>query len=306
MTSRLLSWLLALAALLAVPARARADGEITHKARAGDTLELLAAEYYGDRNYAVFIMVANRMEHPRPLKAGDRVRIPVSREVTASVGDTFESLAAGYLGDGRRAEFLADYNGYKAEDTLAAGTVLSVPLTVTYVAETQNLSLSSIAAAYLGDSKYAGLLRRYNFLDKDKLAKGESIVVPIQNVRVRSSKLPAMDAESRARTEKRRTTQEAALSALPSARTAWRQGDYAAVKRELTRLDLDYLDTGLAVEIGVLLGAAYVAFGDNDSATAVWKRVLERRPKHALDGYFYSPKVRDVWKRAGGAIEGAK
>jgi LysM repeat protein len=290
-------------ALAAAPAVARANNDVVHKARAGDTLELLAAEYYGERNYAVFIMVANRMDHPRPLKPGDRIRIPVGRQVTAKVGDTFESLAATHLGDPRRGEFLAEFNGLAAKDTIAAGTVLQVPLTVTYVAENQ-LSLGAVAAAYLGDAKNADLLRRYNFLDKDKLAKGESIVVPIRNVRVRESKLPAMDAESRERTEKRRKTQELAFSALPGARAAWRQGDFAAIKRELTRLDLDYLDTALAVEVGVLLGAAYVAFADNDSALAVFKRVLERRPGHALDGYLYSPKVRDVWKRAGGALAG--
>lgn len=304
MNARILLAAAALAAVIAVaPARARADGEVMHKVRDGDTLELLAAEYYGDRNHAVFLMVANRMDHPRPLKRGERIRIPVSREVTASVGDSFASLAGTYLGDPRRGEFLAEFNGMAPDETLAAGTVLQVPLTVPYVAET-DLTLASVAAAYLGDAKSASFLRRYNFLDKDTLAKGESIVVPIQNVRVRSSKLPGMDAESRQRTERRRETTERAMGALPGARAAWRQGDYAATKRELIRLDLDYLDTPVAVEVGVLLGTAYVAFGDVDSALATFKRVLERRPKHALDPYSYSPKIREIWKRAGGAVEG--
>ena len=50
---------LAVCALLAVPARADRD-YLTYKVRAGDSLALLAAEYYGDRNHAVFIMVANK------------------------------------------------------------------------------------------------------------------------------------------------------------------------------------------------------------------------------------------------------
>jgi len=291
-------------ASVVAPASARGDGEVVHRVRDGDTLELLAAEYYGDRNYATFIMLANRIEHARVLRRGERIRIPISREVTAAVGDTFESLAATHLGDQRRGEFLAEFNGMVSDDTLAAGTVLQVPLTVTYVAET-DLPLDSVARTFLGDAKLASLLRRYNFLDKDRLSKGESVVVPIQNVRVRSSKLPGMDAESRARTEKRHKMQEQALGALLKARTAWRQGDYATAKRELTRLDLDYLDTPVAIEVGVLLGSAYVAFGDVDSALAIFKRVLERRPRHVLDRYVYSPKVRDVWKRAGGALEGA-
>ena len=69
---------LAVCALLAVPARADRD-YLTYKVRAGDSLALLAAEYYGDRNHAVFIMVANKLDHPRPLKPGEKLRIPVSR-----------------------------------------------------------------------------------------------------------------------------------------------------------------------------------------------------------------------------------
>jgi hypothetical protein len=53
---------LAVCALLAVPARADRD-YLTYKVRAGDSLALLAAEYYGDRNHAVFIMVANKLDH---------------------------------------------------------------------------------------------------------------------------------------------------------------------------------------------------------------------------------------------------
>ena len=57
---------LAVCALLAAPARADRD-YLTYKVRPGDSLALLAAEYYGDRNHAVFIMVANKLDHPRPL-----------------------------------------------------------------------------------------------------------------------------------------------------------------------------------------------------------------------------------------------
>jgi predicted Zn-dependent protease len=104
--------------------RATPPQTIEHKVKAGDTLALLAAEYYGDRNHQIFIMVANRLDHPRALVAGERLVIPASREITADVGDTFASLAATYLGDARRGEFLATFNGLGAGDTPAAGAIL--------------------------------------------------------------------------------------------------------------------------------------------------------------------------------------
>lgn len=297
--------LLIAAALLAIaaPARAGADDDtVSRVVQAGDTLELLAAEYYGDRGDSLFIMAANKMQHPRPLKKGERVRVPVSREITTSVGDTFESIAQADLGDARRAPLLAEFNGLAPDDSLAAGTVLSVPFTISYTAES-DIGLDRIAAAYYKDPAKAKILEAYNFLDKDSLAKGESIEVPIFHVRVREEMLPAIDAEAKARSEKRRVMQDQALTALPGARAAWRAGDFAAVKRDLIKVDTDYLDVKLAVEIGVLLGGAYVATGDTDSALATFKRVLERRPKQALDAYRFSPKIRDVWKRAGGSVE---
>ncbi len=296
----------ALALALAVPAPAHAgpgDDTITHKVRAGDTLELLAAEYYGDRNDALFIMVANKMQHPRPLKKGEKLRVPVSREVTTSIGDTFETLGQAYLGDARRGQFLAEFNGLQPDDSLAAGTVLSVPFTISYAADA-DVPLEAIAQAYFGDAERAKVLRAYNFLDKDALAKGESIEVPIFHVRVREAMLPPIEPDAKARSEKRRVMQDQALSALPGARAAWRAGDFSGVKRDLIKVDTDYLDAKLAVEIGVLLGGAYVATGDTDSAIATFKRVLERRPKQSLDAYRFSPKIREVWKRAGGAVEG--
>jgi LysM repeat protein len=295
---------LVLLALLA-PARARAgdgDDTVVHRVEAGDTLELLAAEYYGDRADSLFIMAANHMQHPRPLKKGERIRVPVSREITTSVGDTFETLAQAYLGDKQRASLLAGFNGLASEDSLAAGTVLSVPFTISYTAEA-DIGLDKIAEAYFGDASKALVLRKYNNLDKDALAKGESIDVPIYHVRVREAMLPPIDAEAKARSEKRRVMQDQALSVLPGARAAWRAGDFAAVKRDLINVDTAYLDVKLAVEIGVLLGGAYVATGDNVSAKAQFEGVLARRPKQVLDAYRFSPKILEQWKLARGSIE---
>ena len=91
------SLLLVVAIAVAVPRTAVAQNDqsdiITIKVKQGDTLALLAAEFYSDRNKAIFIMVANKLDHPRPLKPGERIKIPVSRPYTTAPGDTFETLS---------------------------------------------------------------------------------------------------------------------------------------------------------------------------------------------------------------------
>lgn len=301
---RRVSWLLWLVVLGASTpvARAQPHDALVHKVVEGDTIALLAAEYYGDRNHAIFIMVANGLQHARPLVPGEKLKIPTNREVTAAIGDTLESVAEQYLGDARRAKFLAGFNQLEPGASLAAGQVLQIPFHVRHRAAGKE-TMDAIAAAYFATPKKAKLIQEYNFTDKKVLSTGEVIVIPIHHVQVRSSRLPRPDAESEKRLAKRRDMQALALRIVPNARAAWDAGNYAAVKRELTQLETEYLDAEMAVEVGVLLGSTYVAFDDKDSALAAFRKVLERSPKHTLGTYEYSPKILDVWKQAGGQVE---
>jgi LysM repeat protein len=301
---RLAAALLVITALRVAHAQDATNDTVLHRVKPGDSLELIAAEFYGDRTKAVFIMVENKLTHTRPLRPGERLRVPVSREVTTSPGDTFESLAAVYLGSARRGRFLADFNGISADDSLPAGTLITIPFTIAHTAAATE-SISDIAKAYFGDGKNAELLRRYNFLDKASLDRNESLIVPVYHVRLSAAKMPALDAESKARRDHRREASARVAKALPAARQAWKDGDYAGVKGALAQLepDLDYLDTSEAVDVGVLLGAAHVAYDDAELALASFKRVVDRQSQHALRRYEYSPKVLAVWQKAGGLVE---
>jgi LysM domain len=277
---------------------------IVHRVRPGDTLELIAAEFYGDRARSVFLIVENKLPRARPLKPGERLRIPVSRELTTAPGDTFESVAATYLGSARRGVFLADFNGVSSETSLPAGTLLTIPFTIVHTAAAAE-SLSDIARLYFGDGKNAELLRRYNQLDRSALDKNETLIVPAYHVRLNPAKLPALDAESRARRDHRRDAAVRVARALPAARQAWKDGDFAGVKGVLAPLDpdLDYLDSNEAIDVGVLRGAAQVAFDENEPALATFKRVLDRQSRATLRRYDYSPKILAIWQKAGGQIE---
>jgi LysM repeat protein len=297
----------AIAAAIAVPvARAQEapNDTVGYRVKQGDSLELIAAEFYSDRTKAVFIMVENKMTHARPLKPGERLRIPVSREVTTAPGDTFESLAAAYLGSSRRGTFLANFNGISVDDSLPAGTLLTIPFTITHTAASSE-SVSDIAKAYFGDGKNAELLRRYNFLDKAAIDRNETLIVPVYHVRLSAAKMPALDAQSKVRRDHRREASARVAKALPAARQAWKDSDFTGVKAQLAQLepDLDYLDTSEAVDVGILLGAAHVAYDDAELATAVFKRVIDRQPHTTLRRYQYSPKILAIWQKAGGQVE---
>ncbi len=285
---------------LSLPATVNAGTRTkTHRVKKGDTLALLAAEYYGNRRYAVFIMVENRMKHARKLKRGERIRIPIGHDITAKGGETYPQLAKKYLGDSRRGGFLAKSNGSKVGGTLAAGVKIRIPLRVLHEAANEE-SLGMIAASYLGDRRKGALLRRYNFLDGNSIGKGERIEVPIEHVRVRSNKAP--DAAAKQREAKRKKVQILAERRLDEAYDAWNAGKYETVTEKLAKLEIAYVDADTAAQIGVLLGRAHIAFGNRSAAKQAFEGALERQPNHKLNPREISPTVLSAWKQAGGTV----
>lgn len=290
----------ALLVIVALAATAFAQGNTqSYRVKQGDTLDVIAAEFYGDRSQARLIVAENKLK--KRVQPGQRLRIPVTREIITNKGDTFESLAQTHLGDARRAVVLADFNEHDVSDIPPIGTPISIPIQITHVAQNDE-SLASVASQFWGDSKQADVLRRYNFLDKSSLEKGESVIVPMIKVRVR--KPPSPDAEAKARRDAQRQAAADAAEALPAARTAWLQGDFAAVKATLEPLAerVDYLETSAAIEVGLLLGKAQLAFDQPQKAVASFTRVLDRKPTHTLSAYSDSPKVIEAWKKAGGQL----
>jgi LysM repeat protein len=297
---------LVIIALLATTAAAQTDATVlNYRVQKGDTLDVLAAEFYADRNDAIFIMVENKMKRPRALNPGERIHIPVTRDIRTEKGDTFESLAQRYLGDAKRAPFLAEFNHRSVEESLPTGIELTIPFHVTHTAAATE-SLASISTTYFGNAKHAEELAKYNGLDKTQLEKGDQIDVPILTVRVRDAKLPPLDQESQARDKQRREATALAQTALPAAHTAWMQGDFARVKEALAPLadKTDFLDTDTAIDVDLLLAKAHIAFDDTPLAIAAFTRVLARKPRYELSPYHDSPKVIEAWHKAVSQLQG--
>lgn len=295
-----MKWLAVLLVLTRIAAAQPDATVMNYRVQKGDSLDLLAAELYSDRDGAVFIMAENRMQKPRKLNPGERIRIPITRDIRTEKGDSFESLAKKYLGDEKRASFLADYNHRSIEDSLATGTELTIPFRITHTVTEKSESLASISQTYFGNAKHADEIARWNELDKTSLDKGEQVEVPVLDVHVRDTRVPALDADSQARDKQRRDAIALAQTALPAAHAAWLQGDFARVKDALAPLadKTDYLDTDTAIEVDLLLGRAHVAFDDTALAVAAFSRVLARKPRYELSPYSDSPKVLEAWQKA--------
>lgn len=305
-------FLLPLLLIMAAGAAMAEPAAVLYRVKRGDTLEILAAEYYGDRRHAVLVAAENGIDPARqpfaePLRPNTRLRIPVNRQITTDVGDSLASLARAHLGDERRAKFLAGFNEDRqldlpADAPLAAGQVLDIPIHVRHRVKPEE-TLASLAASYFGAERKADLIREYNFLDTETVAPGTLLVIPILRITVQPTRLAEPDAAARARAERHREMQASARSALATARMAWRDGDYAAVKDALSALELDYLFTADVIDIGVLLGSAWVALDETEKAQAVFRAVLARAPAHVLDPHLISPKIRAVWEQARTAAE---
>ncbi len=295
-----------IAGLLAVavalgPAAAAAQpaaDTLTYRVKAGDTLGLIAAEYYGDRTKTLYLVTENRITKPGPLKPGQRLRVPVSRQIVSDEGDTFDLLAKAWLGDARRGEHLATMNHLAYADGLAAGMTLTIPFTLLHVAPAPE-TVDQIAQRFLGDAKHAELVRTYNFAAATTVNKDQSMLVPVFTAHVQDSKLPALDRAALDRRATREGENRDVATALAEARRAWDAGAYREVIAKLAPIQTEYLDADVAVAVSVLLGCAHVAYPkETAAALAAFKRALLRRPAHQLSAFDYSPKILPVWEQA--------
>ncbi len=293
---------------LAASGEAGASAVTEHQVRSGETLALLAAEYYGHRRYAIYLQLENGLKETEiasELSRGSTLSVPVGTRIVTRPGAELTELAEQYLGDAGRAEFLANHNDLGKGEIPAAGRVLDIPFHVAFTANDDEPSLEDIAARYLRDAGRADLLRDYNDLDDDgdTLDEGQTILIPTPHIDQRSARRPDYDDDAESRVRARRKLEAAAFRSLPAATHAWRRGDYDRVLRELGSFDTDYLDAETALEVSVLVGGAHIAFGDSDAAEKAFAHALSRDPHYEISAYEFSPAVRKVWQDLGGGVD---
>ncbi len=292
--------------LEAKPRRVR-DGNIIHRLKSGETFELLAAEYYGDRALALLIRAENGLTpQTPPLKVGTRIKIPVSRDIATEAGDTVASLAREFLADARRGPFLVGFNEpvhlpRGADTPLAAGIALRIPIHIHYKVGAQD-TLEGMAQRFYGSSRKSALIREYNFLTEDQIAPSTILTIPLHHIEVSPSRRKGLDKGGRARIARRQEMQRLLDRGLPTATTAWRFGAYDTIIASLRDIDYRYVSVAMATEVAILLGSSHIAVGEEEAAKQVFTKLLARNPTHELNSYHVSPKVCDVWRQAGGTV----
>ncbi|HXU68422.1 MAG TPA: LysM peptidoglycan-binding domain-containing protein [Polyangia bacterium] len=288
---------------------------VVYSARSGDTPESIAADYYGNRSQAIFILETNGLERDKPLKPGQKVRIPTAFHYRVRKGDTLEGLAKRFLDDGRRAPFLAAFSGLRPTDKLREGQDLLIPFQHVHRTEVPE-SLQSVARAFYGDASKAKLLADYNFRSAPMLAKGERVLVPIGHVHIRAVKLqpvverpvgkmkeaPApvvMVAPPKEAQKREAELAEKVGKSLAIAEKAYKDGSYSDVPAVLDKvLTEEEPSEAQLAELFRLKAFAYVALGLDDLAVNAFREVLARKPDVALDEATVSPKIRAALDRA--------
>src|SRR5579863_3987144 len=161
---------------------------VVYSAKNGDTPESIAGDFYGNRSQAIFVIEGNGLERDKPLRPGQKIRIPTAFKYRVKKGDTLEGLAKKFLDDARRAPFLAAFSGLRGTDKLREGQELLIPFQHVHRAELPE-SLQSVARTFYGDASKEKLLADYNFRTTKMLAKGEKVLVPIAHVKIRAVRL---------------------------------------------------------------------------------------------------------------------
>jgi LysM repeat protein len=288
---------------------------VVYSAKSGDTPESIAADYYGNRSQAIFILETNGLERDKPLRPGQKVRIPTAFHYRVRKGDTLEGLAKRFLDDGRRAPFLAAFSGLRPTDKLREGQDLLIPFQHVHRTEVPE-SLQSVARAFYGDASKAKLLADYNFRSAPMLAKGERVLVPIGHVHIRAVKLqpvverpvgkmkeaPApvvMVAPPKEAQKREAELAEKVGKSLAIAEKAYKDGSYSDVPAVLDKvLTEEEPSEAQLAELFRLKAFAYVALGLDDLAVNAFREVLARKPDVALDEATVSPKIRAALDRA--------
>jgi LysM repeat protein len=307
------------AVLLALTASASASAKVVvYTAKPGDTPESIAADYYGNRSQAIFILETNGLERDKPVRPGQKVRIPTAFHYRVHKGDTLEGLAGKFLDDKRRSPFLAAFSGLRPTDKLREGQDLLIPFQHVHRTEVPE-SLQSVARSFYGDASKAKLLADYNFRSAPMLAKGEKILVPIAHVHVRAVRLqpvvekpfvgskvkevpapPVLAAAPPKEAQKREAElAEKVGKQLAVAEKAYKDGSYSDVPAVLDKvLTEEEPSEAQLAELFRLKAFAYVALGLDELAVNAFREVLARKPDVALDEATVSPKIRAALERA--------
>jgi len=291
------------AIVLAVALAAGAADAAEYLVQPGDSLEQLAEQLYGDRQRAELLAAANGLGSGRAeLRAGERLLVPMPERRTVAGQETWETLARRWLGDERRAFLLIEHNQGRPEVAPVPGSTVGVPAVVAVrVGATTNVG--DIAERVAGHADAVRLIRRFNLLTQNRVARGDVVLVPVPDLQLTTVGTAMVGPTEPAAPAPPRTVAGArAEGAARQLEAQLRDGLYVEVIETAARLlgQRPSLSRRDLVSILQALGTAYVALDREPQAIAVFREALQHQPDLAWNPITTSPKVLRVWDAARG------
>jgi LysM repeat protein len=294
---------LALAISVAVPASARADrSAYVHVVRPGETLASIAQRYYGDARRESVLVAENGLntQGGAAIVVGLRLVIPWVSYHRVSEGETWPTIATRHYGDPRRASILIEANSQVSGPQPDVGAELLVPYPLRHVAR-QNDTMRRIAETYYGDQGEAARLMRFNAMRRQRLSRGQIVLVPLDDLVLSEEGRQVIEASTgepvvggEVRAAQTRINEE--LPQLHEHVMRGRFPEAVAIGNRL--LGGGELTGNQIVTIERELGIAYVALDRQDLAMEAFVVVLRHQPDAELDTRRYSPTVLRAFDRA--------
>src|SRR5690606_13519997 len=177
---------LALAAslLATIPLSARADGPAyVHVVRPGETLASIAQRYYGDARRENVLVSENGLmtQGGAAIVVGLRLTVPRVSHHRVSAGETWAQIATQHYGDPRRASELIGANPQIGGAQPDVDAELLVPYPLRHVAR-QGDTMRRVAQLYYGDQGEASRLMRFNAMRRQRLSRGQVVLVPLADL----------------------------------------------------------------------------------------------------------------------------
>ncbi|MFT5354808.1 MAG: LysM repeat protein [Polyangiales bacterium] len=275
---------------------ARADRGFQHVVREGETLASIAERYYGDPRRESVLVAENGLTvgGGSPIEVGLRLQIPYVSYHIVEENETWAELATEFYGDPRRAFVLIDANHGSTSEQPDTGAQLVVPYPLRHIVG-QSENVLRIAKSYYGSgSEHSRRLRRFNSLRSNRIARGQIILVPVNDIALSEDGRSIVAEETGAEPEgdSVRELQASIDARLPELHDHLRRGRYTeAVALGNHLLGARLLTGNQVVTIQRELGIAYVALDRGDLAIEAFRAALDRQPDLELDTVRTSPTV---------------
>ncbi len=291
----IVSWLAAIAV-------AQADWNIVHVVRPSESLASIAQHYYGDARRESVLVAENGLNSQggSPIVVGLRLDIPAVVYHRVAEGETWAVLAKLYYGEASRAYAIIEANAGAPGDHPDPGAELLIPYPVRHVVG-QTDTLRSVAKLYYNDEDATASIRRFNNVKRNRINRGQILLVPIADLRLTDKGKEAARAQEQAALSGGviRDKQAQIAEELPVMREHVRRGRFAdAVAMGNRLLGQGDLTGNQKVTIYRELGTAYVALGADELAVTAFAQALLQQPDLELDTARTSPKVLAQFQKA--------